>query len=299
MKKFFLLISVLVFSLTVSYAQQDDMSDVQIEVTQLTNNIYVLFGAGGNIGLSVGEDGAFLIDDQFAPLSEKIIAAVATVTDKPVSFLLNTHYHFDHTGGNENFGKAGTMIVAHRNVYERMTTEQVISLFGMTIPPAPEAALPVITFTDEMTFHWNGDDISIFHAEIAHTDGDSIVYFPKANVVHMGDLFFNGMYPFIDLDAEGSLTGIIAGVARVLEMIDDNTQVIPGHGPMATKEDLQVYHDLLVTVQDRVQNQIDRGNSKENILAARLTKDFDDDWGNGIIRPGQWIRLVYESMMQQ
>ncbi len=219
MRKLFLLISAVVFCLIVSYAQQDDMSDVQIQTTQLTDNIYVLFGAGGNIGLSVGEDGAFLIDDQFAPLSEKITEAIATVTDKPVRFLLNTHYHFDHTGGNENFGESGTIIVAHKNVYERMTTEQVISFFDTTIPPAPEAALPVITFTDEMTFHWNDDDINIFHADVAHTDGDSIVYFPKANVVHMGDLFFNGMYPFIDIDAKGSLTGIIAGVARALEEI--------------------------------------------------------------------------------
>ncbi len=299
MRKFFLLISAVVFCTTIGYAQQDDMSYVQIRVTQLTDNIYVLFGAGGNIGLSVGEDGAFLIDDQFAPLSEKITAAVATVTDEPISFLLNTHYHFDHTGGNENFGKAGTMIVAHENVYERMSTEQVISFFDKTIPPAPEAALPVITFTDEMTFHWNDDDINVFHAEIAHTDGDSIVYFPKANVVHMGDLFFNGMYPFIDVDAKGSIVGMIAGVARVLEMIDEDTQVIPGHGPMATKEDLQAYYDMLVTVQDSVQNQISRGKSKESIIAAGLTRDFDAAWGNGMLQPDQWIELVYESMIQQ
>ncbi len=286
------------FFITVGYAQQDDMSDVEIQITQLTDNIYVLFGAGGNIGLSVGEDGAFLIDDQFAPLSEKISKAISTVTDKPVSFLLNTHYHFDHVGGNENFSKTGTIIVAHKNVYERMSTEQVISFFDTTIPPSPEAALPVITFTDEMTFHWNDDDINIFHADVAHTDGDSMVYFPKANVIHMGDLFFNGMYPFIDIDAKGSMTGMIAGVARVLELINEDTQVIPGHGPMATKADLQAYHDMLVAIRDSVQNQIDRGKSKESIIAAKLTKDFDAAWGNGMIQPDQWITLVYESMVQ-
>ncbi len=298
MKKFFLLINIVVFGMAVTQAQQGDMSDVQIQVNQLTDNVYVLFGAGGNIGLSVGEDGAFLIDDQFAPLSEKITEAIATVTDKPVSFLLNTHHHPDHTGGNENFGEAGAMIVAHENVYERLTEEQVINFFNMTIPPAPEVALPVITFTDEMTFHWNGDNINIFHAATAHTDGDSIVYFEKANVVHMGDLFFNGMYPFIDLDAKGSIAGMVAGVARVLEMIDENTQVIPGHGPMATAEDLQAYYDMLVTVQDRVQNQIDKGKSKEDIIAAGLTKDFDDAWGNGILQPDQWVVLVYESIIK-
>ena len=298
MKKFFLLINIVVFGMAVTQAQQGDMSDVQIQVNQLTDNVYVLFGAGGNIGLSVGEDGAFLIDDQFAPLSEKITEAISTVTDKPVSFLLNTHHHSDHTGGNENFGKAGAMIVAHENVYERLTEEQVINFFNMTIPPAPEVALPVITFTDEMTFHWNNDDINIFHAATAHTDGDSIVYFEKANVVHMGDLFFNGMYPFIDLDAKGSIAGMVAGVARVLEMIDENTQVIPGHGPMATTEDLQAYYDMLVTVQDRVQNQIDRGKGKEDVIAAGLTKDFDDAWGNGILQPDQWVVLVYESIIK-
>ena len=214
--------------------------------------------------------GAFLIDDQFAPLSEKITEAIATVTDKPISFLLNTHYHFDHTGGNENFGNSGVMIVAHKNVYERMSTEQVISFFDKAIPPAPKAALPVITFTDEMTFHWNGDDINIFHADVAHTDGDSIVYFPKANVVHMGDLFFNGMYPFIDLDSKGSMAGMIAGVARVLELIDEDTQIIPGHGPMGNKEDLKAYHNMLVTIQDRVQDQIGRGISKANIMLIDL-----------------------------
>ena len=299
MRKFFLLISAVVLYITIGYAQQDDMSDVQIEVTQLTDNIYALFGAGGNIGLSVGEDGAFLIDDQFAPLSEKITEAVAAVTDKPISFLLNTHYHFDHTGGNENFSNSGVMIVAHKNVYERMSTEQVISFFDKTIPPSPEAALPVITFTDEMTFHWNDDDINIFHADVAHTDGDSIVYFPKANVVHMGDLFFNGMYPFIDLDSKGSMVGMIAGVARVLELIDEDTQVIPGHGPMGTKDDLQTYHDMLITIHDKVQTQINRGKSKESIIAAELTKDFDTAWGNGILQSDQWIELIYESIIQQ
>ena len=299
MRKFFLLISAIVFCTTIGYAQQDDMSYVQIRVIQLTDNVYALFGAGGNIGLSVGEDGAFLIDDQFAPLSKKITEAIATVTDKPVSFLLNTHYHFDHVGGNENFGNSGVMIVAHKNVYERMSTEQVLNFFNRTFAPAPEAALPVITFTDEMTFHWNDDNINIFHADVAHTDGDSIVHFTKANVVHMGDLFFNGMYPFIDLDAKGSMAGMIAGVARVLELIDEDTQIIPGHGPIGTKEDLQVYHDMLVTVRDSVQNQIDKGKNKESIIAARLTKDFDAVWGKGMLQSDQWIGLVYESMIQQ
>lgn len=291
----------IVFCLSISYAQHNDMSDIQIEVIQLTDNVYALFGAGGNMGLSVGEDGAFLIDDQFAPLSNKITKAIATVTDKSISFLLNTHYHFDHTGGNENFGNTDAIIVAHENVYERMITEQVISFFDKTIPPSPEAALPIITFTDEITFRWNNDNIHIFHADFAHTDGDSMVHFSNANVVHMGDLFFNKMYPFIDLDAQGSLNGMISGVARVLEISNEDTQIIPGHGPMATKADLQNYYNMLVTVQERVQNQVDRGKNKEAIIAAQLTKDFDAVWGgeSGFLEPNQWIGLVYESILQQ
>ena len=198
-----------------------------------------MVGAGGNLGLSVGEDGAFLIDDQFAPLSGKIMAAIAEVTDADVEFLLNTHWHGDHTGGNEAFGNAGAIIVAHDNTRVRMTTEQLREIFNQTYPPSPAAALPIVTFDDEMTFHWNGETIRAFHVAPAHTDGDVILHFEDADIFHMGDTFFNGLYPFIDVDSNGDINGIIAAGYRVLSMSNPNSQIIPGHGSMATPEDLR------------------------------------------------------------
>ncbi|MFI5169976.1 MAG: MBL fold metallo-hydrolase, partial [Vicinamibacterales bacterium] len=181
--------------------QQQDFSQVEIKAEKVTEGVYMLTGRGGNIGLSVGKSGSFLVDDQYAPLTDKILAVVKSVSPEPVRFLVNTHWHGDHTGGNENIGKAGVFIVAHENVRQRMSKEQFKAVFKSTTPPSPEAALPVVTFGEGVTFHWNGDEIRVYHVPPAHTDGDSIVVFRKANVVHMGDLFFNGMYPFIDVSS--------------------------------------------------------------------------------------------------
>ncbi|MCP4249053.1 MAG: MBL fold metallo-hydrolase, partial [bacterium] len=209
-------------------AGAQDLEDVEIETTKVAENLYMLVGAGGNIGLSVGPDGAFLIDDQFAPLTEKITAAIKAVTEAPIRFVVNTHWHFDHTGGNENLGKAGAVIVAHENVRRRMSTEQFIAAFDRRVPASPPGALPVITFADAVTFHLNGDELHVFHVAPAHTDGDSIVHFRKANVLHLGDTFFDGMYPFIDVSAGGSIAGMIEAVDRALKLCDDKTKIIPG-----------------------------------------------------------------------
>ena len=181
---------------------QRDWDAVEIRTVSLGGGVYMLMGSGGNIGLSVGEDGAFIVDDQFAPLTEKIKAAIAEVTDRPVQWVLNTHWHGDHTGGNENFGGAGALIVAHDNVYKRLNPAEFADLVGRS-QQAPDAALPVVTFNQTMTFHWNGEDVHAFHVEYAHTDGDVIIHYRRSDVFHMGDTFFNGRYPFIDVDSRG------------------------------------------------------------------------------------------------
>ncbi len=290
--------AVLTFLLAVvaSPAQERDFSAVTIKTIAVRDGVSMLEGEGGNIGLSAGDDGAFLIDDQFAPLTEKILAAVAAVTDRPVKFLVNTHWHADHTGGNENLGKRGVLIFAHDNVRERLSRDQVIESFNYEVKAAPEIARPVVTFSQDITFHWNGDDIHVFHVERAHTDGDSIIHFRQANVFHMGDCFFNGMYPFIDPASGGEIGGVIAAAAQVLALADDETKIIPGHGPLAGKADLQTFHDMLVTVSGRIQELREAGKSRDEIIAARPTADFDEQWGGGFMKPDLWVGVVVEGM---
>jgi cyclase len=256
----------------------------------------MLTGSGGNLGVSVGPDGVFLVDDQYAPLTEKIKAAIAAISDKPLRFILNTHWHGDHTGGNENFGSAGVLIVAHENVRKRMSVEQFIEAFGSKTPPSPKAALPVVTFNDAVTFHLNGDEVNAFHVAPAHTDGDAIVFFRKANVVHMGDCFFNGLYPFIDLSSGGSFEGVIAAAEKVLAMVDDGTRIIPGHGPSAKRADLAAYKDMLAGVRDKVKPMVKAGKTLAEVKAANPTAAWDEKWGKGFMKPDVWIGIVYTSL---
>ena len=259
-------------------AAQRDFSNVQIETIQVADGVYMLVGSGGNLGLSVGEDGPFVVDDQFAPLTEKIQAAIAAVTDGAVRFVLNTHWHGDHTGGNENFGKAGAMIVAHENVRKRLNPAEFRELMGRS-QQAPPDALPVVTFSDAVNFYWNGENIRVFHVGHAHTDGDAIIHFTNANVVHMGDTFFRGRYPFIDVDSGGGVDGVIAAADHVLAMVNSNTKIIPGHGSLSTPDDLRDYRNMLITVRDRVQTMLNDGMSVEDIVAATPTSDLDGTWG--------------------
>ena len=295
LKKLFIFISC--FFATSAFAQQD-FSKVQIKTIPVAEGVYMLAGRGGNIGLSVGQDGAFLIDDQYAPLTDKILEAISTVTDKPVRFLVNTHWHGDHTGGNENIGKGGTVIVAHDNVRKRLAKGQFMKLFNVDIPPAPPKALPVITFADSVTFHWNDETLEVWHPQPAHTDGDAVIYFKNANVVHAGDLFFNGFYPFIDAGSGGSLEGVIAGADELLGRIDDNTKIIAGHGPLGNKTDLKAYRDMLATVHGRMAKLIKEGKNIDEIVAAKPTADYDAKWGGGFLKPSQWVQIVY-SVMQK
>ncbi|MBE9114633.1 MBL fold metallo-hydrolase [Lusitaniella coriacea LEGE 07157] len=278
------------------FAQTPDFESVQIETIPLRDGIYMLVGEGGNIGVSAGEDGVFLIDDQFAPLTEKIVAAIRTISSEPVRFLINTHWHFDHTGGNENFGKAGVVIVAHDNVRDRMSTEQIIEVIGRTFPPSPTAALPIITFNDTMTFHLNGETIHAFHVDSAHTDGDAIVHFKEANIIHTGDTYFNGFYPFIDVESGGSIEGMIAAIEGLSLLIDDETHIIPGHGPLSNQAELMVYLEMLKTVRDRVKVAIDKGMSSEDFIASEPMADFPSTWGQGFLSTEQFLQIVYADL---
>jgi len=275
-------------------AQQPDFSKSQITTEKIADNLYVLFGDGGNIGLSVGPDGAFLIDDQYAPLTAKILAAIKAVSPQPVRYVVNTHWHDDHSGGNENFGKAGALIVAHDSVRRRMSTEQFIAFFNSKVPPSPKPALPVITFPDRITLHLNGDEVQAVHMPPAHTDGDAIVHFRKANVVHMGDLYFTGMYPFIDQSSGGSVDGMIEAADRTLKLVDARTRIIPGHGPMGDPADLRVYRAMLVTVRDRIRPMVKAGRTLAEVRAAAPTKDLDGKWGKGFLSPAQFVEMVFK-----
>lgn len=257
----------------------------------------MLFGAGGNIGVSVGEDGVFIVDDQFAPLTEKIKAAIAELSDKPIRFAINTHFHGDHTGGNENLGREGTVIVAHDNVRIRMAAGSFIKAFNNRTEPQDGFALPTVTFNDQASLHLNGEQTRMHHVSNAHTDGDSIVHFEGSNVVHMGDTFFNGRFPFIDVDSGGSIDGVIAAANKVLGIVDEGTRIIPGHGPVSDKAGLMMYRDMLVTVRDRVAEMKSAGNSLEEVVAAGVVDDFKENYGAGGEQwPAAFVSFVYNSL---
>lgn len=273
-------------------AAQPDWSNVEIRAETLAPGVTVLFGAGGNIGLSHGEDGNVLIDDQFAPLTERILAAVRAVDPDPIRFVVNTHWHGDHTGGNENIGRTGAVIVAHDNVRRRMSMEQVIR--GEAVAASPAATLPVVTFSDDLNFHLNGDEIRVVHVEHAHTDGDALVFWTRANVLHMGDVYFNGMLPFVDLESGGSIDGVLAALDRALEMANDSTRIIPGHGPVARRADLAAYRDLLTGLRAQVADAIRSGRSLDEIKAMRLADRYGRD--TDFITPDAFVEMLFRSL---
>ncbi len=273
------------------YAQRD-FSKVEIKAEKLSDQIYVLFGSGGNIGVCVGPEGVLMIDDQFAPLSEKIVTAIKDLSDHPVKYLLNTHWHGDHTGGNENFAKKGAFIIAHDNVRKRMSKDHVMKAFDRVVPASPKAALPVLTFSENMSLHFNGEKIVAFHVHNAHTDGDALIYFSKSNILHMGDTYFNGRFPYIDLSTNGSIDGIIKAANQALFIIDEDTKIIPGHGPVSNKKELMAYRDTLMGIRSKVKNAVDQGMSIEEIKAANFLEGLDD-WGTGFINGDRFLDILY------
>ncbi len=279
-------------------AAQQDFSKVEIKAERIADTAWMLTGSGGNLGLSAGADGAFLIDDQFAPLTPKIKAAIAAITAKPVRFVLNTHWHFDHTGGNENLGGEGALIVAHDNVRRRMETSQFIEFMRMNIDPAPRAALPVVTFSADATFHLNGEEIHAFHVPRAHTDGDTIVHLRKSDVIHMGDTYFNGFYPFVDTSSGGTVEGVVAAADRALALATDRTKIIPGHGPLSNRAQLKEYRDMLSTVLSRVRQLIKDGRKLEEIVDSPVTAEYDAKWGKGFIPPRKFVEMVAMNLLR-
>ncbi len=284
------------FSASLASAQDEDFSKVEVKTVPLAGSVSMLMGSGGNIGVLVGADGVLLVDDEFAPLVPKILAAVKQLSPKPVRFVVNTHFHSDHTGGNAPLGTDGAVIVAQDNVFKRLSTEQYSARLKKNIPPAPAAALPVVSFAEGLTFHFDGEQVDVFHVVSAHTDGDSVLWFRKANVVHMGDVFFNGMYPLIDTGSGGSIDGVVTALDAVLARIDDGTKVIPGHGPVGTKADLKRFRDMLATVRDRIRKAIQQGKTQDEVVAAKPTAEFDAVFGNGFFKPDAFVAMTYAGM---
>jgi len=279
---------------SVALAQQQDFSKVQIKVTKVAGSVYMLEGAGGNIGVSVGDDGIVIVDDQFAPLADRIQAALKGITDKPVRFVINTHWHFDHTGGNAYFGKQGT-IIAQDNVRERLAAGGKI--LGMEVKPASRAELPIITFNDRLTVHANGEDIRAIHFPHGHTDGDSVIFFPRSNVVHMGDDFVTYGFPFIDLESGGSVRGMIAACEKVLATVPADVKVIPGHGGLSTVAELKPYVAMLKDAAARVEKGIKAGKTAGELKAEKVLAGYESWGGEGkFVTTDKFIDTLYDDL---
>ena len=272
-------------------AQQRDFSKIEIKAIPVAGNVYMLEGAGGNIGVSVGKDGLLIVDDQFAPMADKIKAALKGLGEGKLEFVLNTHWHGDHTGGNEIFGREAH-IIAHENVRKRLAAGQ--TLRGTKVDPAPPGALPVLTFGESVSIHFNGEEIKAIHFPKGHTDGDSVIFFTGANVVHMGDQFFVGRFPFVDMESGGTVQGLIENVGKVISQIPANAKVIPGHGPLSTVEDLKAYHRMLVETTDFVRKGMAAGKTLEQLKADGLPEQWKE-WGSGFINTETWIATIHAS----
>lgn len=273
-------------------AQWDDFSDVKIKTTHVAGKVHMLEGRGGNVGASAGSDGVLIVDDQYGPLAEKILDALRELGGDSPKFILNTHWHGDHVGGNEEFGK-GAPIIAHTNVRRRLATTQ--ELLGRSVEPRSKEALPVITFEDSLTVHFNGEEILVVHLPGGHTDGDSVIFFTKSNVVHMGDLMFAGRFPFVDLEHGGDVEGLTKNIAKVLAELKPGAKIIPGHGPLSTRADLETYHRMMVETTELVRTAMAAGKSLGEIKATGLPAKWNG-WGDGFIKTDFWLETIHKSL---
>ena len=280
-------------------AAQQNFDAVQIKPQKVAEGIWMLTGSGGNIGVMTGKDATFIIDDQFAPLSAKIEAAVKELTGQPIKYIINSHWHGDHTGGNENFGSKGSIIIAHDNVRVRMSKEQFVAAFNQRTPPSPAVALPVITFSDTLTLHQNGETIRVFHVKNAHTDTDAIIHFLNANVVHTGDVINRGGYPFLDTSTGGTFLGEVAAVQTLLVSTNATTQYIPGHGPLTTRAELEAYGAMLKAIRDRVWTQVKAGKTLDQVKAMKLLADLDATYGKGNVKADAIVEMAYGELVKQ
>jgi glyoxylase-like metal-dependent hydrolase (beta-lactamase superfamily II) len=278
----------------VAFGQQD-FSKVEIKVTKVAGTVYMLEGSGGNIGVSVGEDGIVIVDDQFAPLAPKIKAALKGITDKPLRFVLNTHFHGDHTGGNAEFSPDAT-IIAHENVRKRLKEGGMVG--GNEVKPAPKAALPVVTFNDRATVHLNGEDVRAIHFPNGHTDGDSVIFFTQSKVVHMGDDFVTYGFPFVDVGSGGSVSGMIDGLEKVLTMVPEDVKIIPGHGPLSSPADVHKFIDMMKETRALVAEAVKQGKSPDQMKQDHLLARYAD-LGKGFIKEAGWIDVLYADVMHK
>jgi cyclase len=290
----FLATLVVCLSAIITRSQQNDFSKVEIKSALVAGNIHMLEGAGGNIAVSAGKDGALLVDDQFAPLSDKIRAELKKLGDGKLKYVLNTHWHGDHTGGNSVFGLEAP-IVAQENVRKRLAAGQM--LLGQMVPPAKEAALPVITYNASMTLFFNGEEVQVIHYPHGHTDGDSVVFFTGSNVAHLGDDFFAGKFPFVDLESGGSVEGLKKNIADIIGKLPAGAKIIPGHGPLSTIDDLKRYHQMLVGTTEIVRQRMAAGKSLDQIKKEGLPEEWKA-WGTGFVKTEQWIETIYRSLSQ-
>jgi glyoxylase-like metal-dependent hydrolase (beta-lactamase superfamily II) len=287
-----LYLPLLLLASATSLFAQTDFSKVEVKAEKVSGNIYMLTGAGGNIGASVGDDGIVVIDDQYAPLAPKIEAALKAISPKPVRFVLNTHYHGDHTGGNEHFGRSAP-VVSHENARKRLKEGSMRR--GTAVPPVAAGALPIVTFNDTLTIHLNGEDVRAVHMPHGHTDGDSVIWFTRSNVVHMGDDFFNGMYPFVDTENGGSVGGLIANLDKVLAAVPDDVKIIPGHGPLSDKAGLRRFRDAVRGSYDAVKRGMAEGKTLEQLKADKVLAAWDS-WGQGFIKTDAFMETLFNEL---
>jgi glyoxylase-like metal-dependent hydrolase (beta-lactamase superfamily II) len=298
-KKYLIVFAILAITLLETRAYAQDFSKVEIKVTKVAGNVYMLQGSGGNIGASVGPDGILLVDDQYAPLADKIKAALKTIGDGKVRFIVNTHYHVDHVDGNASFGP-DAVVIAHPNVRKRLSTDQVSKFFNRTFPASPKEALPTLTYEQAISIFFNGEEIKVVHFPHSHTDGDSVVFFPGSNVVHMGDNFFNPRFPIVDLEAGGDVEGMIRTTGDIISRLEKvpGVKIIPGHGPLTDIEGLKAYHRMLVETTDIVRKRMAAGKTLDQIKAEGLPEEWKS-WGTGYIKADIWLTLIYNSLSKK